>query len=41
MGLLVFDFGGSAVKYGYWNGVELEYVNQFSTPKTWDEMKKI
>ncbi|MGX7173615.1 ROK family protein [Enterococcus ratti] len=40
MGLLVFDFGGSAVKYGYWNGVELEYVNQFSTPKTWDEMKK-
>ncbi|OJG70341.1 ROK family protein [Enterococcus phoeniculicola] len=39
MGLLVFDFGGSAVKYGYWNGKALESKNQFPTPATWEEMK--
>lgn len=39
MGILVFDFGGSAVKYGYWNGQTLEDTNQFPTPKTWKEMK--
>ncbi|KAF1295758.1 N-acetylmannosamine kinase [Enterococcus sp. JM4C] len=39
MGLLVFDIGGSAVKYGYWNGETLESKNQFTTPGTWIEMK--
>ncbi|MGM0125042.1 ROK family protein [Enterococcus sp. AZ194] len=39
MGLLVFDFGGSAVKYGYWNGKALEKQNQFTTPASWEEMK--
>lgn len=40
MGILVFDFGGSAVKYGYWNGHQLEATNQFPTPGTWEEMKQ-
>lgn len=39
MGILVFDFGGSAVKYGYWNGKKLDYNGQFPTPKTWEKMK--
>lgn len=39
MGILVFDFGGSAVKHGYWNGESLDYTGQFPTPKTWEEMK--
>ena len=33
MGILIFDFGGSAVKYGYWNGQALEDTSQFPTPK--------
>lgn len=40
MGILVFDFGGSAVKYGYWTGEKLEHTSQFPTPKTWAEMKQ-
>lgn len=40
MGILVFDFGGSAVKYGYWTGEKLSRVDQFPTPATWDEMKE-
>ena len=39
MGILAFDFGGSAVKYGYWNGVLLEGTGQFPTPDTWEKMK--
>lgn len=41
MGLLVFDFGGSAVKYGYWTGTKLTRTDQFPTPATWDEMKEM
>lgn len=41
MVLLVFDFGGSAVKYGYWNGKSLKDTGQFPTPGTWKEMKAI
>lgn len=39
MGILVYDFGGSAVKYGYWNGQQLERVDQFPTSSSWEEMK--
>lgn len=39
MGILAFDFGGSAVKYGYWNGKVLEATGQFLTPDTWKKMK--
>jgi predicted NBD/HSP70 family sugar kinase len=39
MGILVYDFGGSAVKYGYWNGQRLERVDQFPTSSSWEEMK--
>lgn len=40
MGILAFDFGGSAVKYGYWDGERLSDTANFSTPGTWSEMKK-
>ncbi|WP_206911441.1 ROK family protein [Enterococcus sp. DIV0840] len=39
MAILAFDFGGSAVKYGIWNGQEITDKGKFTTPKTWDEMK--
>ena len=39
MEILAFDFGGSAVKYGVWNGQEMSDKGQFKTPQTWDEMK--
>lgn len=39
MTILVFDFGGSAVKYGLWNGQEINNQGKFVTPKTWQEMK--
>ncbi|WP_165003630.1 MULTISPECIES: ROK family protein [unclassified Enterococcus] len=39
MGIMVFDFGGSAVKYGYWDGHSLADTAQFATPATWEEMK--
>lgn len=39
MAILAFDFGGSAVKHGIWNGQEMSDKGKFTTPKTWDEMK--
>ncbi|WP_430609886.1 ROK family protein [Enterococcus sp. DIV0876] len=39
MAILVFDMGGSAVKYGVWTGDELTEKGKFTTPKTWEEMK--
>ncbi|MEG2253948.1 MAG: ROK family protein [Vagococcus sp.] len=39
MGLAVFDIGGSAVKYGYWNDKELTQQGKFKTPDTFEEMK--
>lgn len=38
MALLVFDIGGTSVKYGVWQN---KLINQgsFATPATWDEMK--
>ncbi|MBF6977982.1 ROK family protein [Aerococcaceae bacterium zg-BR22] len=38
--ILCFDFGGTSVKYGVWNGKELEGINLFSTPSSWPQMKK-
>ena len=39
MAILAFDFGGSAVKYGIWNGHEITDKGKFTTPKSWDKMK--
>lgn len=39
MGILAFDFGGSAVKYGYWEQETLSHKGLFTTPTTWEEMK--
>lgn len=39
MAILAFDFGGSAVKHGIWNGQEMLNKGKFTTPKTWEEMK--
>lgn len=39
MAILAFDFGGSAVKHGVWNGQEMMDKGSFKTPKTWEEMK--
>ena len=39
MAILVFDMGGSAVKYGVWSQDSLVSKGKFSTPNTWEEMK--
>lgn len=39
MNILVFDLGGSAVKYGVWDGHELGQKGQFPTPATWESMQ--
>ncbi|MFY8330590.1 ROK family protein [Vagococcus carniphilus] len=40
MGLVVFDIGGTAVKDGFWSDETLTEQGQFSTPKSFDEMKE-
>ncbi|MHC5226718.1 ROK family protein [Enterococcus sp. LJL99] len=39
MAILVFDFGGSAIKHGVWEGKQLKNKGKFPTPKSWEEMK--
>ncbi len=39
MSLLVFDIGGSAVKYGVWDNEEIVEKGSFITPSTWEDMK--
>lgn len=39
MAILVFDMGGSAVKYGVWSQDSFVSKGKFSTPNTWEEMK--
>lgn len=39
MAILVFDMGGSAVKYGVWSQDSLMSKGKFTTPNTWEEMK--
>lgn len=39
--LLVFDFGGTTVKYGIFANNELAEIKHFSTPLSWEEAKKI
>ena len=39
MNLLVFDFGGTSVKYTLWEEDKLLTVSSFPTPKTWEETK--
>lgn len=39
MSLLVYDIGGSAVKYGVWDKEEIVDKGSFITPSTWEEMK--
>ncbi|EOL46471.1 ROK family protein [Enterococcus caccae] len=39
MAILAFDFGGSAVKHGIWDGQDMTNKGKFKTPKTWEEMK--
>ena len=39
MAILVFDMGGSAVKYGVWSQDSLVSKGKFITPNTWEEMK--
>ncbi|MFV0557427.1 MAG: ROK family protein [Enterococcus sp.] len=39
MKLLVFDFGGSAIKYGLWENETLSQANQFPTPDSWPNLK--
>lgn len=39
MAVLAVDFGGSAVKYGVWDGTEIINKGQFKTPDSWNKMK--
>lgn len=39
MSLAVFDMGGTSVKYGLWEGDQLQFQASFVTPATWSEMK--
>lgn len=38
MELLIFDFGGTSVKYGIWSQDALIPNSSFPTPKTWEEL---
>lgn len=38
--LLVFDFGGTTIKYSLFSGGKLSTVKHFPTPLTWEETKK-
>ena len=40
MNLVVFDIGGTSVKYGLYQDDSIEKKSSFATPKTWDEMKE-
>ena len=40
MGIVVFDIGGSAVKFGLWSEDELIGKGSFKTPKSWENMKE-
>ena len=39
MSIVVFDIGGSAVKFGLWKEAALAGKGSFGTPKTWNAMK--
>lgn len=39
MSIVVFDIGGSAVKFGLWQEDALAGKGSFETPKTWNELK--
>ncbi|MCI5871733.1 ROK family protein [Streptococcus sp.] len=41
MALLVFDIGGTAVKYALYKDKELESTRSFTTPLSWKEMKAL
>lgn len=40
MSIVVFDIGGSAVKYGLWENESLSNKASFTTPKSWNDMKE-
>lgn len=40
MAVIIFDFGGTSVKYGVWAQNELGQNGSFKTPATWEEMQK-
>ena len=40
MSIVVFDIGGSAVKYGLWENESLSNKASFTTPKSWEDMKE-
>ena len=40
MNLLVFDFGGTSVKYTLWQEDKILDVSNFLTPKTWEQTKE-
>lgn len=39
MNLVVFDIGGTSVKYGHYQDSAIDKKGAFATPKTWEEMK--
>lgn len=38
MGIIAFDIGGSAVKYGVYEADELQAKGKFTTPTDWETM---
>lgn len=40
MNLVVFDIGGTSVKYGRYQDSAIDKKGSFPTPKTWEEMKE-
>lgn len=40
MAIIIFDFGGTSVKYGVWREQALSQHGSFKTPATWAEMKE-
>ena len=38
MNLLIFDFGGTSIKYGIWTNDQIAETSSFPTPSSWDEL---
>ena len=39
MAILLFDWGGTSIKYGVWQQGELKDTASVETPDSWEEMK--
>ncbi len=41
MSVLLFDWGGTSIKYGVWNQGTLQSVAAVKTPEDWEDMRTL